>query len=225
MPLRTPRLALGARQDLRRGPMQGLEPSRGLSRPRNPSSAPRRAASQRPTRGDAAAQAPRAAGVLLGPALIRRLRDRADHPRAGSRRSRAPLPDAVGRGRRRAAAYDRDRLLPPDLRGVSKRRRCLRGQPCQPRRERVPDRGLGASDRLRAHGRRLRRRRSGRDHERRAEPRPLRGRVVARIRGHPRGGEPARGQGVRARLRPADLRLRRLRAGDARRRRHQGPVR
>ena len=41
----------------------------------------------------------------------------------------------------------------------------------------------------------------------------------------PRGGEPARGQGVRARLRPADLRLRRLRAGDARRRRHQGPVR
>ncbi len=192
--------------------MQGLEPPRGLSRPRNPSSPPRRAASQRPTRRDAAAQAAGDAGLLLGPALIGRLRDRADPPRARSRRPRAPAPDAVGRGRRRRAACDRRRLLPPDLPRLSERRRRLRGQPRQPRRERLPDRGLGAADRLRAHGGGLGRRRSRRDHERGARACPVRGRVVARLRRRPRGGEPARGQGVRARLRPADLRLRPLRA-------------
>ena len=54
--------------------------------------APRRAAAQRPTRRDAAAQAARAAGLLLGPAVVGGLRDRADHPRPRPRRTGAAAP-------------------------------------------------------------------------------------------------------------------------------------
>ena len=59
----------------------------------------RRAAAQRPARGDAAAEAARAAGVLLGPAVVGRIRDRADPDRARARRARAAAPDRLGRSR------------------------------------------------------------------------------------------------------------------------------
>ena len=65
-----------------------------------------------------------------------------------------------------AAAGDRRRLLPPDLRGLSQRRRRLRGQPRQPGRERVAHRRLGAADRLRADGGGVGRRRRRGDHQR-----------------------------------------------------------
>ena len=71
---------------------------------------------------------------------------------------------------------DRRRLLPADLRGLPERRRRLRGQPREPRRERVADRRLRAADRLRADGGGLGRRRRRGDHERRAGAGAARGR-------------------------------------------------
>ena len=108
----------------------------------------------------------------------------------------------VALGGRRPAG-DRRRLLPPDLPRLSERRRRLRGQPREPRRERLADRRLGAADRLRAHGRRLGRRRRRRDHQRGPGAAAARGRAVARLRRRAHGRQPARGQGVRARLRAA----------------------
>ena len=82
---------------------------------------PRQAAAQRPARRDAAAQAPRAAGLLLRPALVGGLRDRADRARARARRAGAAAPDAVGRARRSSLLLvDRRRLLPADLLRLSR---------------------------------------------------------------------------------------------------------
>ena len=82
-------LALTARQDCTRRRFRWLETGRDLRRSRPPSILPRRATAQRSARGDAATEAAGASGVLLRPALVGCLRDRADHPRARPRRARA----------------------------------------------------------------------------------------------------------------------------------------
>lgn len=83
-------------------PAQRLEPKRGLKRGRVVAPSARQAASNRPSRRDPAAQAPRPAGLLLGPALVGRLRHRAARARTRARRPGPAPPDAVGRcgGRR-----------------------------------------------------------------------------------------------------------------------------
>ena len=64
-----------------------------------------RAAAQRPARRDAAAEAAGAAGLLLGPAVVGRVRDRADRAGARPRRAGAAAPDAVAGGGGRACCW------------------------------------------------------------------------------------------------------------------------
>ena len=88
----------------------------------------------------------------------RRPRSPCSSPRPPPRTSRA-----AGLDRDRGPACDRRPLLPPDRPRLRDERRRVRRGEGQPRHAAVPRRGSGASDRLRAHRRRLRHSRRLRD--------------------------------------------------------------
>ena len=176
-------------------------------------------AAQRPPRRHAAAQAPRPAGVLLGPALARWPTRPSRSCWCSASAGSAARPDAVARRRRGRAAGHRRGLLPADLPRLSQRRRRVRGQPGEPRVRTPPwsrparcwsttcspspSRWSPAWPRSPGRARRSRR-----------TPWCCRSACRAAHR-----GQPARGQGVRPRVRRPDLRVRRIVLADARRRR------
>ena len=169
----------------------------------------RPAAAQRPARRDAAAQAAGAAGVLLRPAQLGRVRDRADRPGARARRPRllhltpwlalavvALLVIVVASYRQTCYAYPNGGGAYAVSRGnLGARRR--------------PGRGQRPARRLRADRRGVRGRRRRGDHVGGPRARAARGRAVPRLRRPADRGQPARGEGVRPGLRRADVRLRR----------------
>ena len=163
-----------------------------------------------------------AARVRLRPAVLGRLRHRRDRAGAGHRRRRLPRVRQVGRGGHRRAAGHRGAVLSADLPRLPQRRRSVRGQPRQLRRERGAHRGRGPAGGLRDDRRRVRGRRRGGHHQRRAEPAPLRGRAVSRFHRGVDAGQPAWRPGIRAGLRHPDLHLRHAHLPDVPHRRDQG---
>ena len=174
--------------------------------------------SRRPRGAPAHPEDDRARGLLVRRDLVDRVRDRGDplrhrgrrvEPRARPRHARAD------RDRGRGPARDRRHVVPPDDLRLPERRRQLRRQPREPRREPVARRGRVAARRLHPHGRGVDLGRRRRDHldprVPRASPdhRVALGLVPHRVH-HAR--EPARRQGVGPALRGPDLRLHRHRS-------------
>ena len=158
-------------------------------------------------RGRAAAALDRAADLRLGPALVRRLRDRGGARRAGcdvGRLARADHPDLGGH---RGAADGRGAVVPADDLRLPERRRLLRRGQGEPRPAGRARGGRVAAGRLRAHGRRLDRLGRAGGHLGRARALHARRRAQSRRARRARARQPARRARVGLRLRAADLRL------------------
>ena len=170
---------------------------------RRPSDGERRA------RGDPPLEDSGAADLRVGSALVGRLRDRigARRPRGGLRNgcvSRVPDLD-----RRCAPARDRRRLLSPNRSRLRDERRRVCRREGESRHVAESRRSRGAPRRLCADGGGLDRRRGLRSHVVRALSQRPQGRAFARLSRSHRLRQPSWRSRVRARLCPADLRIRR----------------
>ena len=142
-----------------------------------------------------------------GPAVLGRLCHRRDsaHPEPGWAPISAPC--VVCGGRHCRPSGSGDRVLPANLPGVPERRRRLH---CRPRQPRGVGRAGGcqrAAGRLRAHGRRIRRRGSCSDHIGHSRTIPARRLHVGWLCGAAHSHEPARRQRVREGVCRPHLRL------------------
>ena len=177
---------------------------------------PRIAAGDGPGPPRAAVQDRGAGRLLVGRALLRRLRDRGDPPRPDpgrDRRARVLHPDCH---RHLGPRHHRRQLVPPDHPRLPPGRRRLHRQQGQPGDIARPDRRGRPPHRLRADGGRER---GGR--RRRADlgvSRALRGADLARraLRRRHHHRQPPRPEGIGAALRGAHLSLHRELRGDAR---------
>ena len=111
------------------------------------------------------------------------------------------------RHRRRHPADDRRPLLPPDDLRLPVRRRVVRRVAGEPRRDPVAGRRGVAADRLHPHRRRVRRRRRAGDPVGVRLRQQLAGADLPRADPRHDAGQPARAEGVRRAVRPADVPL------------------
>ncbi len=174
----------------------------------------------RPASGDRQGGRPR--GLLLGRAFVDRVRHAGDPDHPGDGGDGGAVPRDADLSRDRRAAGDRHLLLRTDDPRLPRRWRCLHRRPRQRRQPRGAGGGRSAADGLHPDGGRLHLVRRRADHVRLPHPVRAQGGAGGRARRLRDDREPARCQGVRCRVRRADLLLRRHDA--AHRRDRPGPA-